>query len=80
MIIEADGDGGWLLTGVDILNASVHLNREWGEDMWRHQFKHNPSPAFNRLRYMLNRQEGTATEIRALFTTAMGDVGQHANR
>ena len=37
MIIESDGDGGWFITDIDHLHASVHLTEEWLDEYERHQ-------------------------------------------
>jgi len=47
MIIESDGNGGWL---VERNNRYIHLTEEWLAEMYRHQVKpYGNNPAYNRL-------------------------------
>ncbi len=67
--ISPDSDGGWMIR---YDNRFYHVNKEWCEEMWRHQFKRGNSPGFNRLRYLIDQGSDNADDVAAAFVEALG--------
>ena len=72
MTVEPDGTGGWFVHWQ--AGTFFHVTSEWCDQMWRHQYKKRPSPAFNYMRYLVEEGSGTAEIIGELFGQAQRDL------
>ena len=66
--ISPDSDGGWMIR---FDNRFYHVNKEWCDEMWRHQFKRGHSPGFNRLRYLIESGSSDEDAVAGSFVEAL---------